>query len=136
MAVNDGLRVQGRGEELLKGKNFGIVSTLRADGAVHAVPVWVDVEDGLPVLNTAEGRGWATNLDRDPRLTLTVPNWESPYEYLSVRGRVAERTHEGADEHIDMLAKKYTGAERYPGRRPGEQRVIIRVAPEFVRVRG
>jgi PPOX class probable F420-dependent enzyme len=129
-------RIEGRAEELLKAKNFCNVSTLRDDGTIHGVPVWVDVQEGRPVLNSAEGRAWVRNLERDPRVTLTVQNLENPYEYLEVRGRVTERTHEGADEHIDSLAKKYLGQDEYPYRQPGEQRVIIRVEPELARVRG
>ncbi len=128
--------IEGRSEELLSGKNFANVSTIRKDGSVHTVPVWVDVQDGLPVLNTAEGRAWPRNLERDPRVTLTVQNMENPYEYVSIRGHVAERTHAGADEHIDALAKKYMGVDEYPMRQPGEQRVIIRVEPENVHIWG
>jgi len=128
--------IEGRSEELLSGKNFANVSTIREDGSVHAAPVWVDVQDGRPVLNTAEGRAWPRNLERDPRVTLTVQNMENPYEYVSIRGRVAERTHEGADEHIDALAKKYMGVDEYPLRQPGEQRVIIRIDPEYVHTWG
>jgi|SRR5271166_2055381 len=125
-------RIEGRAEELLKAKNFCHVSTLRADGSVHAAPVWIDVQDGQPVLNTAEGRAWPRNLERNPRITLLVLNMENPYEYVEVRGRVAARIHEGAEEHIDALAKKYMGVDEYPLRQPGEQRVIIRVDPERV----
>ena len=128
--------IEGRAEELLKAKNFCVVSTIRADGSVHAAPVWVDVQDGRPVVNTAEGRSWPENLKRDPRVTLTVQNMENPYEYLSVRGRVTERTREGADAHIDSLAMKYLGQESYPYRQPGEQRVILHVEPDYVRVNG
>jgi PPOX class probable F420-dependent enzyme len=128
--------IDGRAGELLKEKNFCHVATLRADGTVHGVPVWVDVQDGRPVLNTAEGRAWPRNLERDPRVTLTVQNMENPYEYVEIRGTVAERTHEGADEHIDALAKKYLGVDEYPLRQPGEQRVIIRVEPEHTKVWG
>jgi PPOX class probable F420-dependent enzyme len=128
--------IEGRSEELLHGKNFCHVASLRRDGSVHGVPVWVDVQDGRPVLNTAEGRAWPRNLERDPRVTLTVQNMENPYEYLAIRGHVAERTHEGADAHIDALAKKYMGVEQYPLRQPGEQRLIIRVEPEYVHVWG
>ncbi|HEY7960998.1 MAG TPA: PPOX class F420-dependent oxidoreductase [Solirubrobacteraceae bacterium] len=124
--------VEGRGEELLKAKNFCNVATLRPDGSVHTVCVWVDVQDGQPVLNSAEGRAWPRNIERDPRVTLTVQNLENPYEYVMIRGRVVERTHEGADEHIDALAKKYLGQDTYPARQPGEQRVLIRVQPEYV----
>jgi PPOX class probable F420-dependent enzyme len=130
------VKIEGRAEELLKAKNFCHVATLRADGSVHGVPVWVDVQDGRPVLNTAEGRAWPRNLERDPRVTLTVVNGENPYEYVEVRGRVAERTHDGADAHIDAMAKKYMGVDEYPLRQPGEQRVIIRVEPDHVHAFG
>jgi PPOX class probable F420-dependent enzyme len=129
-------RIEGRAEELLKGKNFCHVATLRSDGSVHGAPVWVDVQDGKPVLNTAEGRAWPRNLERDPRVTLTVQDMENPYQYVEIRGRVAERTHDGADEHIDAMAKKYMDKDSYPLRQPGEQRVIIRVEPETVKVNG
>lgn len=129
-------KIEGRAEALLKAKNFCHVATLRADGSVHGVPVWVDVQEGRPVLNSAEGRAWVRNVERDPRVTLTVVNAENPYEYVEVRGRVAERTHEGADAHIDAMAKKYMGVDEYPMRQPGEQRVIIRVEPEHVHLSG
>jgi PPOX class probable F420-dependent enzyme len=127
-------KIEGKAEELLQGKNFAHVSTLRADGSVQTAPVWVDVQDGIPVVNSAEGRAWPRNLERDPRVTITVQNMENPYEYVEIRGSVAERTHDGADEHIDSLAKKYMGVDSYPMRQPGERRVIIRVAPEHVYV--
>jgi PPOX class probable F420-dependent enzyme len=129
-------KVEGRAAELLNDKNFCLVSTLRADGSVHAVPVWVDLRDGVPLLNTAEGRAWPRNLERDPRVTLTVQNLENPYEYTMIRGRVTQRTHEGADAHIDALAGKYLGKDEYPFRQPGEERVIISVEPEYVNTYG
>jgi PPOX class probable F420-dependent enzyme len=128
--------IEGKAEELLHGKNFANVATLRGDGSVQVAPVWVDVQDGKPVVNSAEGRAWPRNLERDPRVTISVQNMENPYEYVEIRGRVAERTHDGADEHIDSLAKKYLGQDEYPYRQPGEQRVIIRIEPEHVHVNG
>jgi PPOX class probable F420-dependent enzyme len=125
-------KIEGRAKELLEGKNFADVATLRTDGSVQTSPVWIDVQDGRAVLNSAEGRAWPRNLERDPRVTMTVQNLENPYEYVSIRGRVVERTHEGADEHIDALAKKYLDQDSYPFRQPGEQRVILRVEPEHV----
>lgn len=128
--------LEGRAQQLLEEQNFAVVGTLRNDGSILSVPTWVDVEDGQPVLNTAEGRAWPTNLARDPRVTLTVENLQNPYEYVSIRGQVAERTHDGADEHINSMAKKYLGQDEYPYRQPGEQRLIIRVAPEHIHYYG
>jgi len=126
--------IEGRSKELLKGKNFCTVATIRSDGTVQGAPVWIDTQNGLAVLNTAEGRAWPKNLERDPHVTLTVQNTENPYEYVEIRGRATERTHDGADEHIDAMAKKYLDQDSYPFRQPGEERVIIRVAPDHVYV--
>jgi PPOX class probable F420-dependent enzyme len=128
--------IEGRSEELLQGKNFCHVATLRPDGSVHGVPVWVDVQDGKVLLNTAQGRAWPRNLERDPRVTLTVQNMENPYEYLAIRGRADAPITDGADAHIDAMAKKYMGVDEYPMRQPGEQRIIIRVEPDHVRTWG
>jgi PPOX class probable F420-dependent enzyme len=130
------VKIEGRAEELLRAKNFAHIATVRADGSVQVAPTWVDVQDGRPVVNSAEGRAWVRNLERDPRITLEVQNMENPYEYVEIRGRVAEMTREGADEHIDSLAKKYLGQDKYPYRQEGEQRVIIRVDPDKVHVQG
>jgi PPOX class probable F420-dependent enzyme len=130
------VKIEGRAEELLRAKNFAHIGTVRADGSVQVAPTWVDVQDGRPVVNSAEGRAWVRNLERDPRITLEVQNMENPYEYVEIRGRVAELTREGADEHIDSLAKKYLGEDKYPYRQEGEHRVIIRVDPEHVHVQG
>jgi hypothetical protein len=62
-----------------------------------------------------------------------VLNLENPYEYVEIRGRVAERTREGADEQIDELAKKYLDQDTYPFRQPGEVRLLITVEPQHVR---
>ena len=124
--------IEGRSRELLEQPNFCHVGSLREDGSPHVVPVWVDTDGSYALLNTAEGRVWANNAERDPRLALTVAHRENPYEYVTIRGRVEEITREGADEHIDKLAKKYLGLDEYPLRQPGEQRVILRVSAERV----
>jgi PPOX class probable F420-dependent enzyme len=124
--------IEGRVKELLEAPNFCHVGTLGKDGAPRIVPVWVDTEDGRVVLNSAEGRGWVKNVERDPRITCTISNSENPYEYVTIRGRVVEKTTDGADEHIDAMAKKYMGVDSYPFRTPTEQRVIFRIEPEYV----
>lgn len=119
---------------LLEGPNFAHLATLMPDGSPQVTPVWVDVDaDGTHVLvNTAEGRVKPRNVRRDPRVALSVANQENPYQMVSIRGRVVEITHEGADAHIDKMAKKYLGQDTYPFRRPGERRVILKIAPEQV----
>lgn len=118
---------------LLEGKNFAHVATLMEDGSPQVSPVWIDHEDGLVLFNTAEGRVKPRNLQRDPRVAISITNPENPYENLLIRGRAVEITEEGADEHIDALAKRYLGVDEYPARQPGEVRVIVRVKPERVR---
>jgi PPOX class probable F420-dependent enzyme len=118
--------------ELLNATNFVTVSTLRKDGTIHSAPVWVDVDGDEVLLNSSDGRAWPANLRRDPRVTLTVLNHENPYQYLTITGHLAGETTEGADAHIDALAKKYLGVDEYPYRQPGEQRVIFRIAPDRV----
>ena len=125
-----------RAQELVQEPNFGHVTTLREDGSPFSVVVWVDTEDERFVLNTAEGRNWRRFVERDPRIELVVVNRENPYEYVRVRGRVEEATHEDADDHIDRMAKKYLGVDSYPGRTPDEQRVKLYVRPERVKVVG
>jgi PPOX class probable F420-dependent enzyme len=122
--------IEGRTRELLEAPNFSHTASIRKDGTPHVVPTWVDVEDELILLNSAEGRAWPANMRRDPRVTLAVQNQENPYEFVSIRGRVVEDTHEGADEHIDRMAMKYLGEEKYPFRAEGEQRVLFKVQPE------
>jgi hypothetical protein len=69
-------------------------------------------------------------MQRDGRIALSITDPDNPYRYLEVRGRVVERTHAGADAHIDAMAKKYLGQDKYPFRQPGEVRVLYKVMPE------
>jgi PPOX class probable F420-dependent enzyme len=122
--------------DLFEKPNFGHLATLMPDGSPQVTPVWVDIEGDTILFNTAEGRVKTRNLDRDGRVAISVADQQNPYRYIQVRGRVVSRTHEGADAHIDRLAKKYLGQDRYPFRQPGEQRVIFRIQPEHVQVSG
>lgn len=125
--------IEGRVAELLEAKNFVHVGTVRQNGKPHIVPVWVDHEDGKVVLNTAEGRAWPANVRRNGNATLNVMNLENPYEYVEIEADLVEDTQDGADEHINAMAKKYLGEDEYPFRQDGEQRVILRLAPTKIR---
>ena len=117
---------------LKEGKNFATVATLMPDGSPHTTVVWIDTDGKHVIFNTAEGRIKTKNLRRDRRVAIAIVNSENPYQQVMVRGHVVEMTHEGADAHIDQLAKKYLGVGKYPYRAAGEQRVIVKVAPDHV----
>jgi PPOX class probable F420-dependent enzyme len=130
------VELDARSQELLLATNYAQVASLRRDGSPHVTPVWVDFRDARVWLNSSESRDWPRNLRRDPRVALNVQNLENPYEYLEIRGHAIEFTLEGAEEHIDFLAKKYLGEDTYPYRQPGDRRVIIKVTPEWARRQG
>lgn len=122
--------------KLLQGRNWASLVDLRPDGSPHVTPVWVDYDGEHVLVNSAYGRRKVRNIQRDPRVALDVlPAEDQQAGYVSVSG-TAELVDEGADEHIDKLAKKYLGVDAYPFRSPGEKRVIIRIRPERVDVHG
>ena len=118
--------------ELLEAPNFAHLATLMPDGSPQVSPVWVDLDGDRVLVNSAEGRAKPRNIRRDPRVALAVYSEQNPYAHATVRGRVVEITHEGADAHIDKMAKKYLGQDKYPYRQPGEERVIFVIEPEHV----
>ena len=122
--------------DLLDKKSFAHVATIGADGAPQVTPVWIDREGEYIRFNTARGRVKTNNLERSPKIALSIQDPENPYRYIQVRGRVAEVTEKGADAHIDALAKKYLGQDRYPYRKAGEVRVTVKVMPEKIQSMG
>ena len=119
-------------KQLAEAKNFATVATLMPDGSPQASVVWLDTDGELLIFNTAEGRIKSRNMRRDPRVAIAVHNAEQPYQQAMIRGRVVEITADGADDHIDKLAKKYLGLDKYPYRQSGEQRLIVKIAAEKV----
>ena len=116
--------------DLFDKKAFGAFTTLMPDGDPQTTPVWVDYRDHEVWVNSALGRQKDKNVRRDPRVALAIVDPDNPYRYVEVRGRVREITQDGADAHIDAMAKKYLGKDKYPFRQPGEQRVIYKIAIE------
>jgi len=118
--------------DLFDKKAFAHLATLRRDGSPHVTPVWVDFDGTHVRFNTARGRAKTEHLAREPRVGLSIQDPDNPYRYVEIRGRVAAMTEDGADAHIDALAKKYIGQDRYPWRQPGEVRVMVKILPERV----
>ena len=118
--------------DLFSKKSFANVATLMKDGSPQVTPVWVDYDGEYILINTSKGRQKMNNIIRDPRIALSIQDPDNLYRKLIVRGQVVEETEQGADEHIDKLAKKYTGADTYQNRTPGMVRVILKIKPEHV----
>ncbi len=122
-----------KAKRLLKGKNFAFVATLNKDGSPQLTPTWVDTDGENVLVNTAFGRQKAINVTRDPRVTVGVFEQANPYEYVSIRGKVVKQVKgKEADDHIDRLALKYTGATKYRRSAPDETRVILVIRPTKV----
>jgi PPOX class probable F420-dependent enzyme len=118
--------------KLLQSANFAAVSTVNQDGSIHSAVAWVSLEDGELAVNSAEGRHWPANIDRDPHVTILVYDQSNPYEYVEIRG-TATGTRDDADDHINRLAKAYIGQDEYPFRAAGEVRMKYVIGPERVR---
>jgi PPOX class probable F420-dependent enzyme len=117
-------------KRLLKGKNFAFVATVNKDGSPHLTPTWIDTDGKNVLVNTALGRQKPKNVSRDSRVAVGVFDLANPYEYVSISGEVIKRvTGKEADEHIDKLAQKYTGAKKYKRNSPNEERVILVIRP-------
>ena len=120
--------------ELLAKPNHAVIATINRDGSVHNTMIWVNVEGENIAFNSARGRVWPTNLERDPRVTLTLLNESNPYEYAELKGTVVEvDAGSDADKHMDTLAQKYLNQDKYPWRSESEERVKYHVTPSRVR---
>jgi PPOX class probable F420-dependent enzyme len=129
--VNDELKKYG---DLLRDdrKALAHLGTTMSSGAPQVTPMWFEFDGKLFRVNSARGRVKDRNMRRNPVVALSIVDPDNPYRYVGVRGRVVEITEQGGDAHIDRLAKKYLGQDRYPYRQPGEVRVIYTIAPEHV----
>jgi PPOX class probable F420-dependent enzyme len=118
--------------DLLEKPAFGNLGTLMKDGSPQVTPVWVDYDGRYVRVNSARGRVKDLNIRRDPRVSIALQDPANPYRYLEIRGKVVEITENGADDHINKLAKKYLGKDVYPYRQPGEVRVLYKIEPQKV----
>jgi PPOX class probable F420-dependent enzyme len=123
-------------KDLLSKVAFAQLATVMPDGAPQVTPVWFDYDGNYLRINSAKGRVKDKNMRRNKRVALSVQDPDNPYRYFAAQGEIAEITEEGANEHIDALAKKYLGKDKYPFRQPGEVRVIYKIRPEKVHASG
>jgi PPOX class probable F420-dependent enzyme len=122
--------------DLFSKRAFGSLATIMPDGGPQVTPVWCDLEGDYVVFNSAKGRQKDRNVRRDPRVSIAIIDPDNPYRHMEVRGRVVEITEQGADAHIDKMAKKYMDKDSYPFRKATEVRVVFTIAPEKVHTNG
>ena len=115
---------------------YANIATVMPDGSPQVTPVWFDYDGNYLRVNSAKGRVKDKNMRRNKNVALSIQDPDNAYRYLAVRGKVDEITEEGADAHIDSLAKKYLGKDKYPFRGPGEVRVMYKIRPEKVSTMG
>ncbi len=117
-------------------KAFANLATIMPDGSPQVTPVWFDYVDGIIRVNTAKGRVKARNMKEGSAVALAIMDPDNPYRYLQVRGRVRRIVEAGADLHIDALAKKYLGKDKYPFAQPGDVRVVYEIEPRAAHAMG
>jgi len=115
--------------DLFQKKAFASLATLMPDGSPQVTPVWVDYDGNHVIINSARGRQKDKNMQRNAKVALSILDPDNPYRYLEIRGKVDAITEQGADAHIDKMAKKYMGKDTYPYRNPAEKRVIFKILP-------
>ena len=118
--------------KLIEDKNLAFVATLMKNDSPQITPVWIDLVDGMILVNTAKGRVKQKNVSRDPRVAISIVDRNNPYNMVTIQGHVIEQTTEGADKQIDKMAKKYLGVDKYPFTMPGEERIILKIVPKKI----
>jgi PPOX class probable F420-dependent enzyme len=117
-------------------KAFANLATVLKDGSPQVTPVWFDYTNGHVRVNTAKGRVKARTLREGARVAMAIMDPDNPYRYLQIRGQVVSVTEQGAEAHIDSLAKKYLGKDKYPYSQPGDVRIMYEIEPLAVQVMG
>ena len=117
------MELPSKAKKLIDGKNFINIATLMPDGSPQVTVTWVDRDGDTVLVNTTEDRIKAKNVRRDPRVALSIFSMDDPYDAVFLRGKVVEMTKAGAEEHVDKLSQKYTGANY---RQHGD-RILLRI---------
>jgi PPOX class probable F420-dependent enzyme len=116
--------------KMLEGKNFVYIATVNPDGTPQVTPTWVDTDGNFVLINTAVGRVKHRNVKKNPHVALAITDQANPYNLILIKGKVVDQiTGHVAEDHIDKMAKKYQGLEKYPHRTPGEKRILLKIEP-------
>jgi len=111
-------------------KAYAVLATVMPDGSPQATPVWFSTDGEFILINSLVGRVKDKNMRARPQVALVILDPNDVLRFYQVRGRVVEITEEGGRAHIDYLAKKYTGADKFTWGPPDDVRVIYKILPE------
>ena len=128
------LEISAELQQLLRERTICFFATIMPDGSPQMTQTWVDTDGQYILINTVEGHQKLRNVQRDPRVTLSLINPSNLNRAVTVRGRVVEITSEGAAEHFKGLVQRYMGGEEYRFGQPGQVRILLKVAPEKIRL--
>lgn len=113
---------------------YAYLATIMQDGTPQVTPVWFNYDDEYILINSAKGRVKDKNMRSRPQVALVIHDPKDPYRYIQLRGRIVEISDEGARQHIDDLALKYTGKAGFTPEDPNQVRLIYKLLPEKVQV--
>ena len=117
-------------KKMLEGKNFVYIATVNPDGTPQVTPTWVDHDGTYVLINTAEGRVKHRNVKKNPHVALAITDQANPYNLIIIRGKVVDQVSgKVAEDHIDKMAKKYQGLDKYAHHNPSEKRVLLKIEP-------
>lgn len=119
-------------QDLFRGEALGLLATLRGDGTPHLTPIWVDLDDGMILVNARADRVKALNMSRRRAVAICIVDPANPYRYVSVTGIVESVSEEAALPHMDRLARRYLHVLTYPWASPGERRLLFRIRPRRI----
>jgi PPOX class probable F420-dependent enzyme len=123
-------------EDLLESTALAHIATLGHHGEPQSNPVWFDWDGEHVKFSQTKARQKYRNLQRDPRIALSIVDPENPYRYLEIRGEVTRVEEDPNIDFISSMAKKYLGLDRYPYHQPGDERVVVFVRPEHTNQMG
>ena len=121
---------------LLLQPSLCFITTLMPDGSPQITQTWVDTDGEHILINTVQGFQKVRNVERDPRVAVSVSDRSDSFRYYAIRGRVVDVTTEGGAEHIEALAQRYIGGP-YPwfgGRQ--QVRVILTISADKIHSMG
>tara|TARA_Y100001949_G_scaffold108189_1_gene91398 strand:+ start:7008 stop:7403 length:396 start_codon:yes stop_codon:yes gene_type:complete len=118
--------------KLFQGKNLVFLATINSDGSPQLTPVWGNYSDEHILINTAEGRLKHKNVQRDPRVAVSVVDHDEPLTMTTIRGKVVQIIPDYDYSHINKLTKQYMSINEYPYKRENEKRIIFKIKPEKI----